>query len=116
MMKKEKDGVIYILTNPSFPELLRLHGGRARAVGSPVHLRLIVDAVRVLRAVATQELPERGGGLLCALLAVIGSNQQHDGQHRERDGRIIQRLRHKITQHRAQRREHEPARNALPLR
>ena len=87
--------------------LLRLHGGRARAVGSPVHLRLIVDAVRVLRAVAAQELPERGGGLLRALLAVIGSDQQHDGQHRERDGRIIQRLRHKITQHRAQRREHE---------
>ena len=87
--------------------LLRLHGGRARAVGRPVHLRLIVDAVRVLRAVAAQELPERGGGLLRALFAASGNDQQHDGQHRKRDGRIIQRLRHKITQRRAQRGQHE---------
>ena len=72
-----------------------------------MHLRLIVNAVRVLRTVAAQELPERGGGLLRALFAVHRRDQQHDGQHRERDGRIIQRLRHKITQHGAQRGQHE---------
>ena len=87
--------------------LLRLHGGRARAVGRPMHLRLIVNAVRVLRTVAAQELPERGGGLLRTLFAASGNDQQHDSQHRERDGRIIQRLRHKITQHGAQRGQHK---------
>ena len=87
--------------------LLRLHGGRARAVGRPMHLRLIVNAVRVLRTVAAQELSERGGGLLRALFAASGNDQQHDSQHRERDGRIIQRLRHKITQHGAQRGQHK---------
>ena len=76
--------------------LLRLHGGRARAVGRPMHLRLIVNAVRVLRTVAAQELSERGRGLLRALPAVCRHDQQHERRGCQRDGRIVQRLRHQI--------------------
>ena len=84
---------------------LRRHGGAARLVGRAVHLRLIENAILVLRAVAGQQrLPLRSRVRRAAVHA-DDDEQQHHGQHCEGRRRVKQRLTHQKSQHHAQRRE-----------